>query len=69
MADEQFITNLLRVVNNPQNCTVSVQSALAALEQHRDDERVAKFFADKAERERLEQLRQRALKLKKRLIK
>lgn len=62
------ITNLLRIVSNPEACPDHRNRAIASLEQHRSDERVAEFFAAIAEKKRIAQLRQRALNLKKRPI-
>ncbi len=67
--EEHVIPNLLRIARNPEACSVQRRDAFASLERHRDDERVATFFADIEERERIAQLRQRANNLKKRPIK
>ena len=63
------IPNLLRVAKNPAICILQRDAAVTALEKLQADERVAMFFAHRAERERLYQLRQRALNLKNRPIK
>ena len=67
--ESHIIPNLLRIARNPEACSVQRTNAFRSLERHRSDERVSEFFAAIAERERVAQLRQRALNLKKRPIK
>lgn len=63
------IVNLLRVASSPVADDRQKQQALAALNNFRNDARVETFFVVRAEQERREQLRQRALNLKNRPIK